>query len=107
MYVTLFVGHPDPYDSTAEKVSLGYGAGGSYDGSEETRTEFEIVCKRGLYKGNYVSLLNKHTWNKRHHCEIHLIHSKGYDFLVKKKTRVGVGVHRPHSGLDWDKETVV
>ena len=86
MYVTLFVGHPDPYDSTAEKVSLGYGAGGSYDGSEETRTEVEIVCKRDLYKGNYVSL--------RHHCEIHLIHSKGYDFLVfffkkKKKKKQG------------------
>lgn len=60
-YVTLFVGHPDLYDSTAEKVFLGYGAGGGYDASEETRTEVKIVCKRGLYKGNYVTLLNKHT----------------------------------------------
>ena len=76
------MGHPDPYDSTAEKVFLGYGAGRSYDGSEEKRTEVEIVCRGGLYKGNYVSLLNKHTWNKRHHCEIYLIHSKGHDFLV-------------------------
>ena len=61
MYVTLFVGHADPYDSTSEKVFLGNGAGGSYDGSEEQRTEVEIVCKRGLYKRNYVSLLNKHA----------------------------------------------
>ena len=57
----LFVGHPDPYDSTAEKVFLGYGAGGSYDGSEEKRTEVEVVFRRGLYKDNYFSLLNKHT----------------------------------------------